>query len=109
MLINKVGVEKIPFVRMEAGTNLIGGQPFSLQNCQELRKLCDKYNLLMVLDASLLADNLYFIKTREEKAKPLSIREITKELCGLFDIVYFSVRKLGFAKGGGIVIKSEYE
>ncbi len=30
-LIAEVGAENIPFVRMEAGTNLIGGQPFSLQ------------------------------------------------------------------------------
>lgn len=31
-LIKKHGAEKIAFVRWEAGTNLIGGQPFSLQN-----------------------------------------------------------------------------
>lgn len=108
-LIKKVGSENIPFVRMEAGTNLIGGQPFSLQNCQELRQLCDKYNIMMVLDASLLADNLYFIKVREEQASHLTIREIAKRLCHLFDIVYFSARKLGFARGGGIAVKSETE
>lgn len=104
-LIIEVGAENIPFVRMEAGTNLIGGQPFSLQNCEELKELCDRYQIKMVLDASLLADNLYFIKVREEQAKNLTIREITQRLCGLFDIVYFSARKLGFAKGGGIAIK----
>ncbi len=92
---------------MEAGTNLIGGQPFSLENCEKLKVLCDKYKIKMVLDASLLADNLYFIKIREKKAKDLSIKQITKRLCGLFDIIYFSARKLGFAKGGGIAIKIE--
>jgi tryptophanase len=34
--INKYGPEKISFVRMEAGTNLIGGQPFSLENLKEV-------------------------------------------------------------------------
>lgn len=29
--------EKIGFVRVEAGTNLIGGQPFSLQNLKDVR------------------------------------------------------------------------
>ena len=47
---------------MEAGTNLIGGQPFSLENMHEVRKVCDEYGIMLVLDASLLADNLYFIK-----------------------------------------------
>lgn len=106
-LILEVGPENIPFVRMEAGTNLIGGQPFSLENCEQLKDLCDKYQIRMVLDASLLADNLYFIKIREEKAKDLSIREIAHRLCTLFDIVYFSARKLGFSKGGGIAIKDK--
>ena len=54
---------------MEAGTNLIGGQPFSLENMHEVRKVCDEYGIMLVLDASLLADNLYFIKTREDNVK----------------------------------------
>lgn len=96
------GKEKIAFVRMEAGTNLIGGQPFSLENLREIRKVCDENNLMIVLDASLLSDNLYFIKEREQACKNMSIQEITHELTSLCDIIYFSARKLGFARGGGI-------
>lgn len=99
--------EKIAFLRMEAGTNLIGGQPFSLANAKEVTKLCREHGVITVLDASLLQDNLYFIKKREESEKHKSIQEITKEICTLFDIVYFSARKLGFAKGGGIVLKDQ--
>lgn len=106
-LIEKNGADKIAFVRMEAGTNLIGGQPFSLDNLREVRSICDKHGLILVLDASLLADNLHFIKIREEKCKDMSIREITLELADLCDIIYFSARKLGCARGGGICIKSE--
>ena len=100
--IEKYGAEKIAFCRMEAGANLIGGQPFSLENMQEVRRVCEKHGLLLVLDASLLADNLYFIKKREEKCKKMSIREITRALADLSDIIYFSARKLGCARGGGI-------
>ncbi|MCE5196433.1 MAG: tryptophanase [Negativicutes bacterium] len=96
------GSEKIAFVRMEAGTNLIGGQPFSLANLQEVNKVCAKHQILLVLDASLLADNLHFMKEREEQCKSMSIREITLAISSLCDITYFSARKLGFAKGGGI-------
>ncbi len=101
------GVENIPFVRMEAGTNLIGGQPHSLENLHEVRQVCDEYGLLLVMDASLLADNLYFIKEREEKYQDKSIREITREIADLCDIIYFSARKLGCARGGGICTNSE--
>lgn len=34
--------------------------------------------------------------------KDKSIREITRMICDLFDIVYFSGRKFGFARGGGL-------
>jgi len=104
-LIETNGKEKIAFVRMEAGTNLIGGQPFSLQNLRDVKKVCDENDLMLVLDASLLTDNLYFIKEREACCKDLSIKEITLELMDLCDIIYFSARKLGFARGGGIATK----
>ena len=49
---------------MEAGANLIGGQPFSLENLEAVRQLCDGHDILLILDASLLSDNLYFMKKR---------------------------------------------
>lgn len=106
-LIQRVGVEKIPFVRVEAGTNLIGGQPVSLQNLKDTYYMCKKYGIMLVYDASLLADNLYFIKEREEAYKDMSIREITKEIVKYTDIIYFSARKLSFARGGGICTNDE--
>jgi len=101
------GRDKVAFVRMEAGTNLIGGQPISLQNLTDVRRVCDEHGLLLVMDASLLADNLYFNKTREESCKDLSIREITLRIAGLCDVMYFSARKLGCVRGGGMCLKTE--
>ena len=101
-LIDKHGADKIAYVRLEAGTNLIGGQPFSLENMKEVNEVCKQSGIMTVLDASLLADNLYFIKTREEKCKDMSIRDITREMADLSDIIYFSARKLGCARGGGL-------
>ena len=93
----------VPFVRVEAGTNLIGGQPWSLANLEAVNALCKEHKIPLVMDASLLADNLYFIKTREESQKGASIREITKRISDLSDIIYFSARKLGCARGGMIL------
>lgn len=108
-LIQEVGPEHIPFVRIEAGTNLVGGQPLSLENMRAVSALCKQYGLRLVLDASLLQDNLYFIKQREAACKEMTIREITAEIASLMDIIYFSARKLGFARGGGIAIREKAE
>lgn len=90
--------ENIPFVRLEAGTNLIGGQPISYANMKAATAICHRHSLLTVLDASLLQDNLYFIKTREPGMEDKSLREITRMIADLFDIIYFSARKFGFAR-----------
>ncbi len=105
-LINRVGANKIAYVRMETGTNLIGGQPHSLANLREVSGICKKNGIMLVFDSSLLADNLHFIKNREEACKNMSIREITREISSLCDISYFSARKLGCARGGGICTNS---
>ncbi len=104
-LIEQVGVDHVPFIRIEAGTNLVGGQPLSLQNMREVAAVAKKWGIPLILDASLLQDNLYFIKAREEACKGMTIREITAEIASLMDIIYFSARKLGFARGGGISMR----
>ena len=106
-VICKVGAENVPFVRIEMGTNLIGGQPVSLQNVLDVSALCKKYNILLMIDASLITDNLYFNKVREEQCQNLEISEIAKRISDAADIIYFSARKLGSAKGGGIVVNDK--
>ena len=103
-LIQTVGVEHIPFVRIEMGTNLIGGQPVSLENIQLVSKICKKHNILLMIDASLITDNLYFNKVKEPLCENMSIAEIARAISDCADIIYFSARKLGSAKGGGIVL-----
>ena len=105
-LIAEHGAENIAFVRVEAGTNLIGGQPVSVQNLSEIRAVCDQHGILVVMDASLLSDNLYFNKQREASCQNLSIRQITRKMADLCDIIYFSARKLGCARGGGICVRN---
>ena len=105
--IEKEGAKNIAYVRLEAGTNLIGGQPISYENMKEATDLAKAYGIPTVLDASLLQDNLYFIEMREESMKDKSIAEITRMIADLFDIIYFSARKFGFGRGGGILVRDE--
>jgi tryptophanase len=100
--IKKWGREKIGYVRMEATTNLLGGQPFSMENLKEVRKICDQHNLLLVMDGSLISENAYFIWKREKGYENKTIAEIVKEMAGLADIFYLSGRKNTCVRGGFI-------
>jgi len=105
--IARLGRENVCFVRIEAGTNLVGGQPVSMKNMREVSKLCRAEGITLVYDASLLSDNLYFIKTREPEFANVDLKEITREIASLMDVCYFSARKLGAARGGGILVSDE--
>ena len=100
--IEKHGTDKIPFIRMEASTNLIGGQPFSIANMMDVRRVADKYGIMLVLDASLLGENAYLIKQREKEWSENTMADILKMMTNLADLVYFSARKLSSSRGGGI-------
>jgi len=106
-LIQERGRENIPYIRMEAGTNLIGGQPFSMANMREVRKVADDNKLMIVLDVSLVGENMYFIKHREEEFKNSSMKDILLTLCDLADIIYFSSRKVSCTRGGGIATNNK--
>jgi tryptophanase len=101
-VIQETGVENIPFIRMEASTNLIGGQPFSIANLRAVRKIADKYGIKIVLDASLLGENAYLVIQREPEFAKASMGDVIAIMTGLADIVYFSARKLSSSRGGGI-------
>lgn len=98
--ISQYGPERIAFVRIEAGTNLIGGQPVSLENMLAVADICHDAGIKSILDASLLQDNVYFMKTREAQCKFMTTKEIYHLLADKMDIIYFSARKLGFSRGG---------
>jgi tryptophanase len=101
-VINHQGASNIPFIRMEASTNLIGGQPFSVQNLRDVRALANKYGIRLVLDASLLGENAFLVLQREEEFKDSNMGEIIKTMTGMADLVYFSARKLSSSRGGGM-------
>ncbi|MDR2651010.1 MAG: tryptophanase [Prevotellaceae bacterium] len=101
-VVKETGKENIPFIRMEASTNLIGGQPFSIQNLREVRRIADTYGLRIVLDASLLGENAYLITQREPEFVNASMADVISIITNLCDIIYFSARKLSSSRGGGI-------
>jgi len=105
--IKQYGASKIPFVRMEATTNLVGGQPFSLRNLHEVKEIAAAHNIPLVFDGSLLSENAYFIKQREEGYAAKSIQEIIREMMSLVDLLYLSARKSTSVRGGMMATNSK--
>jgi len=105
--IKKSGKEKIPFVRMEATTNLLGGQPFSMKNLKEIKQICSEYGIPLVLDGSLICENAYLIKQREKGYEDKTVGEIVKEMCSIADIFYMSGRKNTSVRGGCIATNNK--
>ncbi len=101
-IIKKYGKERVAYIRLEASTNLIGGQPFSMQNMRDVKKVADEFGIMTVLDASLIGENAYFIKQREAEFVNTDIRSILREMCSYCDITYFSARKVTSSRGGAI-------
>ena len=100
--IKRTGVDKVPFIRMECSTNLLGGQPFSMANLREVRKIADSFGIMVVMDASLIGENVFMVKQREAEFRDVSVADIMKEMCALAHIVYFSARKVSSSRGGAI-------
>ena len=100
--IENYGAEKVAYIRMEATTNLIGGQPFSVQNLKDVRKIASHYKIPLVFDGSLISEDAFLIKQREKAYANASIQEIYKTLMEQVDILYLSGRKSAAVRGGMI-------
>jgi len=101
------GADKIAFVRMEATTNLIGGQPFALANLKAVRDITARHGIMLVVDGSLISENAYLIKQREIGYADASIRDIIREIATLADVFYLSGRKSCCVRGGFIATNNK--
>ena len=100
--------EKIPAVVLTVTNNTAGGQPVSMENIQAVAALCNKYGVLLLIDAARFAENAYFIKTREPGYAGKSIKEIVREMFSYADIMTMSAKKDAIVNIGGFVaFKSE--
>ena len=106
-VIKKYGRDRVAFVRMEATTNLIGGQPFSMANLREIRRICSEHGLVLVVDGSLICENAYLIGQREKGYENKTVAEIVREICGLADLYYMSGRKNTSVRGGMIATNNK--
>lgn len=102
-VVQEKGSASIAYISLEANVNMAGGQPFSLANLQQLRSYCDTHKILIMLDATRLVENAYFIKSREKAYADWSIAKIVHQVCSLTDGCTVSAKKDGLVNIGGFL------
>ncbi|MGK5086422.1 tyrosine phenol-lyase [Bdellovibrionota bacterium FG-2] len=108
-LIAKVGANKIPYISVAVTVNMAGGQPVSMENLRDVRALCKKHGIRVILDATRAMENAYFIKVREKGFADKSIPEILLEMCSYSDGCTMSGKKDLLVNIGGFLAINEWE
>jgi tryptophanase len=94
---------KISCIIVTVTNNTAGGQPVSMSNLREVRKLSIKYGVKLIIDSARFAENAYFIKTREEGYADKDIRDISKEMFSYADCMTMSSKKDAIVNMGGFI------
>ncbi|TSA23511.1 tyrosine phenol-lyase [bacterium] len=108
-LVKKVGASKVPYISVAGTVNMAGGQPVSMENLRQVRQFCQKHGIRVIIDATRLIENAYFIKVREKEFQDKSIAEILRELCSYSDGCTMSGKKDLLVNIGGFLALQEHE
>ena len=103
------GPRHIAYVHLEGCVNMAGGQPFSMENLQALRTLTGRYGIPLLLDATRLVENAYFIQQREEGYREQSIASIVRRMGSLTEGCTMSSKKDHLVNIGGFLALNDPE
>ncbi len=106
-LVDEVGAKRIPYISLEGCVNMAGGQPFSMANLRELRAFCDKHKIAIMLDATRLVENAWFIQQNEEGYRNKSVKQIVREIGDLSDGCTMSSKKDHLVNIGGYLAMND--
>jgi tyrosine phenol-lyase len=103
------GSARIPYVSVAATVNMAGGQPISLENLLAVRELTARHGIRLILDATRVAENAYFIQQREPAQAGRPIAAIVHDICALTDGCTMSAKKDALVNMGGFLAVNEQE
>ena len=106
---NEHGPRHIAYIHLEGCVNMAGGQPFSMENLRGLRALSDRYGIPLLLDATRLVENAYFVQQREPGYRERTIAEIVREMGALTDGCTMSSKKDHLVNIGGFLALNDPE
>ena len=102
-VIKEKGSQNIGAVILTVTNNSGGGQPVSMQNAREISSICQKHNVLFILDCCRIAENAFFIKHREAGYEHFDYKTIAQEMFSLADGAIMSAKKDGLVNMGGFL------
>jgi len=108
-LLKKESKKKIPLVMLTVTNNANGGQPVSMENIKEVKKICKKFHIPLFLDACRFAENAYFIKLREKGYARKKVFTIVKEMFSYADGCTMSAKKDAIVNIGGFLAMNDNE
>ncbi len=101
--IKEVGAEEIGLIIMTITNNSAGGQPVSMENLRETKKIADAHGIPMIMDAARYAENAHFIREREEGYADVEIIDIVREMFSYTEAFTMSAKKDAIVNMGGII------
>ncbi len=105
----EVGAENVAAVVLTVTNNSGGGQPVSMANAEAVAAVCRLYGVLFLLDACRIAENAFFIQSREPGYKDIGCEDIAKAMFRLADGSIMSAKKDGLVNMGGFLALSDLD
>ena len=102
-------LKRVPFIIVTITCNSSGGQPVSLENLREVKKMAQKYGVPVLFDSARFAENAYFIRLREKGYENKSVKEIVREMFTCADAMTMSSKKDGIVNIGGFIAMRDEE